>query len=384
MNKVYVSSCKEYDYDLIYNKIKEGIDALGGIEKFIKPGESVFIKANLLMAKAPKEAVTTHPVFIKALGNYLIHENDNNVIVGDSPGGPFNEKALSRVYRTCGYIEAFKNTEIKLNHNFEIVKNSFLNGKLLKNITLIKGATDCDKIISVAKLKTHGMMKYTGAVKNMFGMIPGVLKAEFHFRMPEVKDFADMLIDVCEASSPVLSFIDGIQGMEGSGPSNGDIVDSQVLFVSDNPYVADRVASEVIGMDYETVPTVIQSIKRDLAPEKIEEEMILGEGISHLNVKKFITPNISKIDFISRFLPEFLATRINNRIKPKPVFNHDKCIKCRACYDNCPAKTIKWTKNNYPELILDDCISCFCCQELCPVDAVIIKRPWILDKFLNG
>lgn len=383
MRKVYLKKCKNYNYDLIYASIKEAINALGGIEKYIKPKETVFIKANLLMAKAPEDAVTTHPTFIKALGNYLINENSNRVIVGDSPGGPFNKKALMRVYKTCGYLEAFKDTAIELNMNFESRSLSF-DGKLLKNITLIDGILEADHVISVAKLKTHGMMKYTGAVKNMFGTIPGVLKAEFHFRMPKVDDFANMLIDVCLASNPVLSFIDGIQGMEGSGPSGGDIVNSEIIIASQNPFDADRIAIELIGMDYQTVPTVNQSIKRSLTIESIDSIQLIGDDYSSIKIKEFISPKISKIDFLNQVLPDGIANKINNIIKPKPVFNLDRCIKCRVCHDNCPAKTIDMPAGAYPKLIVDGCISCFCCQELCPENAIDIKRLWVLDKILKG
>jgi len=383
MKKVYLKKCKSYDYDLIYLSIDEAIKALGGLEKYIKPKATVFIKANLLMAKVPEDAVTTHPIFIKALGNYLIHENDNRVIVGDSPGGPFNEKALMKVYKKCGYIEAFEGTGIELNMNFES-RSLSSDGKLLKNITLIDGVLEADHVISVAKLKTHGMMKYTGAVKNMFGTIPGVLKAEFHFRMPKVDDFANMLIDVCLASNPVLSFIDGIQGMEGAGPSGGDIVNSEIIIASDNPFDADRIAVDLIGMDYQTVPTVNESIKRNLTVESTQLIEIIGDENSSINIKKFISPKISKIDFLNQVLPDSVADKINNIIKPKPVFNLSRCIKCRVCHDNCPAKTIEMPKGGYPKLVVDDCISCFCCQELCPENAIDIKRPWLLDKILKG
>ena len=383
MKKVYLKKCEEYDYELIYGIIKDSIENLGGIEKYIKKGEIVFIKANLLMAKKPEKGVTTHPVFVKAVGNYLINENNNEVIVGDSPGGPYNEKALMKVYKECGYIEAFKDTEIKLNKNFYSKKINFEGGKLLKSVDMIDGLLKVDKVISLSKLKTHGMMKYTGAVKNMFGTIPGMLKAEFHFKMPEYETFADMLIDVCIASNPVLSFMDGIIGMEGAGPSNGDIVKSNVILVSDNPFDLDIVASKLISIESESIPTIKNSLNRNLTTN-IENIEILGDEIDSFNIKPFNAPKIAKIDFLNNILPEIITKKINNYIKPKPVFNWDKCIKCRACYNACPPKTINMELGKFPTLIVDGCISCFCCQEMCPVDAINIKRPWILEKILNN
>jgi uncharacterized protein (DUF362 family)/Pyruvate/2-oxoacid:ferredoxin oxidoreductase delta subunit len=383
MDKVYIKKCESYDYDLIYSIIKDSIEKLGGIEKYIKPNETVFIKANLLMAEKPEKGVTTHPTFVKAVGNYLINENNNEVIVGDSPGGPYNQKALMKVYKECGYIDAFIDTDIKLNMNFDSRKISFDGGKLLKSITLIDGILNVDKVISLSKLKTHGMMKYTGAVKNMFGTIPGILKAEFHFKMPKVENFADMLIDVCLASKPVLSFMDGIVGMEGAGPSGGDIVKSEVVLVSDNPFALDLVATNLIGMEAITVPTINNSINRNLITDDIDDIKILGDEISSFSIKPFITPKINKIDFLDNILPKKMARMINNYIKPKPIFNLDKCVKCRICYDSCPANTIIMDKGEYPKLNVNGCISCFCCQELCPENAIDIKRPWILDKILN-
>jgi uncharacterized protein (DUF362 family)/NAD-dependent dihydropyrimidine dehydrogenase PreA subunit len=382
MNSVYIKKCENYDYDKIYLIIKDAIEKIGGIEKFIKPKEIVFIKANLLMAGAPEKGITTHPIFVKAIANYLINENENEVIVGDSPGGLYSKNALMKVYKECGYIDVFKDTKIKLNMNFDSKKIKFDGGKLLKSVIIIDGILKADKVISLSKLKTHGMMKYTGAVKNMFGIIPGILKAEFHFKMPEAENFADMLIDVCLASNPVLSFMDGIVGMEGAGPSGGELVKSELILVSENPFYLDLVATKLIGIQADTVPTIKNSIDRGLI-NGIENVNILGDKIESFNIKPFISPKISKVDFLNNILPEKLAKKINNYIKPKPVFRTDKCIKCRACYNACPAKTIMMGKGEYPRLNVDGCISCFCCQELCPENAIDIKRPWILDKILN-
>lgn len=383
MSKVYLKKCDKYNYEKIYSIIKDSIEELGGINKFIKPGEKVFLKANLLMAKKPEKGVTTHPIFIKAIANYLINENNNTVIVGDSPGGPYNKKALMKIYEECGYLKMIEKTQIKLNMNFESDKINFENGKLLNNLTVIKSILDVDKVISVAKLKTHGMMKYTGAVKNMFGVIPGVLKAEFHFRMPRVDDFSNMLIDVCLASKPVLSFIDGIVGMEGAGPSGGKLVESNVVLISSNPYELDFIATKLIKINPLSVPTINNSIKRNLSADNIENIEILGDSFYKFKIKAFENPKINKIDFLDNFLPNFISKRISNYLKPRPLFNYKKCIKCGICKEACPPNAILMEKKEYPKLIIDKCISCFCCQELCPQKAIDIKRLWILDKVIK-
>jgi len=137
-------------------------------------------------------------------------------------------------------------------------------------------------------------------------------------------------------------------------------------------------------MDYKTVPTVNESVKRNLTVENKDSIQILGDAYASIEIKEFISPKISKIDFINRILPDGIANRVNNIIKPKPVFNLERCIRCRVCHDNCPAKTIDMPKGKYPKLIVDECISCFCCQELCPENAIDIKRLWLIDKILKG
>ncbi len=123
---------------------------------------------------------------------------------------------------------------------------------------------EVDKVISVSKLKTHGMMRFTGAVKNMFGTIPGLIKAEYHFKMPGVEEFSDMLVDVCYNANPVLSFMDGIVGMEGAGPSAGDPRHVGVILTSASPYALDLAATYIVGMEGQSVPTVERSIERGL------------------------------------------------------------------------------------------------------------------------
>ena len=93
MAKVVLSDCHEYDYNLIRERLIYSLEQLGGFDSYLKKGETVLLKVNLLMKKKPEEAVTTHPVFVKALADILV-EYGVKVIIGDSPGGPFNERML--------------------------------------------------------------------------------------------------------------------------------------------------------------------------------------------------------------------------------------------------------------------------------------------------
>ncbi|WP_278319462.1 DUF362 domain-containing protein [Geosporobacter subterraneus] len=381
LEKVALIACSTYEIEILRNAIQNAFMELGGVEKYIQPGEKVLLKANLLMKKNPEEAATTHPAFVQALAEILI-AHGASVIIGDSPGGPFSEKHLRGVYKVCGMEAAAEASGAALNYDIGHVEVKGEGLKLLKTLTVINVLEDVDKVISVSKLKTHGMALFTGAVKNMFGIIPGLLKAEYHFKMPDIKDFSDALLDICQYANPVLSFMDGIVGMEGEGPSAGTPRDIGVVLASASPYHLDVVGASLIGLVPNEVPTIARSIERQLCAGTLEDIEILGSSLSSFIKKDFRVPKIKSVSFLKGKMPKFIERSLNQLLQPKPVFLHELCIGCRDCEESCPPKIIRMEENR-PVADLDHCIRCFCCQELCPKKAVRIHRPWLLDKMMK-
>ncbi len=380
METVSLVRCDEYNYEKVKASIRESIENLGGLEKYISSGEKVLLKLNLLMKKSPQEATTTHPIFAKALAEILI-DHGATVIIGDSPGGPFNKSALKGIYKACGIEEIASDTGSILNYNTNSIELKNEEGLILKRLKVIEVLKDVDKVISVSKLKNHGMMMFTGAVKNMFGIVAGLEKAEYHVRMPRNVDFSNALVDICLASKPTLSFMDGIVGMEGDGPSAGNPRKVGAVIASTSPYHLDVVATSIIGLKPFKVPTIARCIERNLCSGGLEDIELVGRNIDEFEVKDFKIPEIRSLDLMEGKIPKFLRDILNELLQPKPVFIHEKCIGCSDCAINCPPRVINMTENR-PSVNLDGCIRCFCCQELCPVKAVDIKRP-ILMKLLS-
>ncbi|BEP28715.1 DUF362 domain-containing protein [Helicovermis profundi] len=381
MNKVSIVKCKDYFYDDVKNSLVRSIKNIGGLNKYLNDGDKILLKVNLLMKKSPDKATTTHPIFVKALADILL-ENGYKVLIGDSPGGPFNEKSLSAIYEVSGFNKEYGFESEMLNWNFNEFEKECLSCKLSKKITTVDFLNDIDKVISVSKLKTHAMMKFTGAVKNMFGTIPGIKKAEYHFKMPDVNDFADMLVDVCINANPILSFMDGIVAMEGAGPSNGDPVKLGLVLASTSPYKLDRVAVEIINMNYKEVPTVRKSIERGFVSNDFNDIIIVGEKIDEVKYSNFKSPSIRSVSFLRDGTPVFIKKAVDRLLKPRPKFNHTICVGCEECFKACPPKAIIM-KSKKPFVNLETCIRCYCCQELCPVGAVEAYRPWLLRKIVK-
>lgn len=384
MSKVAVVKCENYDYDRVKSSVRSSLDLLGGISSFVSPGEKVLLKVNLLIRRKPDKVTTTHPSLARALAE-LVLEAGAFPIIGDSPGGYhfYNRSTLESVYETCGMKEAAELSGAELNFNTDVVDVPYPQGKLMKAIKTIKPVLEVDKIISIPKIKTHAMTVYSGAVKNLFGVIPGSYKPEYHLRFEDAGDFADVLIDICSFVKPVLTVMDAVVGMQGYGPTNGSPKQVGLVIAGANPYELDVIASNIIGLKPKQVPTVRKSIERGLCSGEPEDVQVVGERLEDVAVADFKIPTLKlSFNFYNLMMPRFIAKRLNRVMRAKPYFKHEACKSCGMCSKGCPPKAVVM-KDGKPVVDIDRCIRCFCCHELCVYNAVEIKRPWWLKLILR-
>ncbi len=376
-NKVSVVKCGGYAD--VRGAVEKAVDLIGGIEKFVKKGDKVVIKPNFVSKKKPEEAVTTNPALLRAVIE-LSEKAGGIVTVAESPGGPYNAAALKSVYTVCGAYEAVKSTNAKLNFDTGFTEVSYPEGRTVKSIPIINPILDADVIISLPKLKTHAMTSYTGAVKNLFGVIPGTHKAELHFRLDERKAFCSMLVDLHECVKPTLSIMDAVWGMEGNGPTAGVNRHIGLVMASENAHALDLASCYLIDYRPEEVDTVREAIERGLVADSAEKLEIEGEDLKPLVIRDFLKPesHFNLLKLIS--LPASLNAWVVNALASKPKMNYDICVGCGECARCCPPKAIDMSSGK-PVINEKTCIRCFCCQELCPKKAVGIKRP-PLNRFM--
>lgn len=374
MGKVQLTKIESYNnIDMIQTSINSMLDN-SLLSKKLFDGAKVVIKTNLLMKKKPEQAVTTHPIIIECLANYFVKYNCE-VIIADSPAGPFTKTSLEGIYEASGMVKAAQNSGATLNYNVSFSEVSPSDSMRLKTFNVIDVVKNADFVISAAKLKTHGMMTFTGAVKNLFGVIPGLIKAEYHFKLMNEENFAHHLIDIERYIKPDYSIIDGIEAMEGNGPSNGIKRNLGILIGADNAYEADFIACDLVSIAFKLVPTLYLAESRNI----FNKNEIVVEGLDYkdLNIAPFKLPDSVDLTFLPQNTPAKLKEIIIKKLKAKPEFVHSKCISCGHCKRNCPANVISMVDNK-PVVNLKDCISCFCCHEVCPADAVKIKKSLLL------
>ena len=361
-SKVCITKCSDYNLDQMTELIEKSMKILDDFSYF--ENKKILIKPNMLMPKTPDQAATTHPIFLQAAIRVFKKYTDK-IYVGDNPGIHFD-----KTYKVTG-IDKIIEEERVIKANFKEGIEVNVNGKVIKKLKIAKVYKEVDFIVTLPKLKTHAMTKYTGAIKNSYGMLLAKDKHKFHFIYKKHEDFAQLLIDINKFINPNLAIMDAIWAMQGNGPANGEVRETGLILLSKDLTALDATACRIVGI----LPKDIIHLKKseenlfgNINEDKIE---IIGEKIEDAKVSNFkkATKESDIIDLLP--IPRFINAAIGKILVARPRINHSKCILCRECIDVCPAIPNAISLKN-KRVVIDNkkCIRCFCCQEMCPEGAI--------------
>jgi uncharacterized protein (DUF362 family)/Pyruvate/2-oxoacid:ferredoxin oxidoreductase delta subunit len=373
MNKtrVVIVRCDTYADDQVLIAIRKGIDMLGGISVFARPGERIVMKPNILIGTNPDKGVTTHPAVFRAVGK-LLKDAGASVLYGDSPSFGKSEpnlrkSGLKEVGDELGFVMADFDSGRLVSHKDAL---------LVKKFVIANGVLDSDGLVSLPKFKTHGLVRLTGAVKNQFGCVPGLLKSQYHVKLPDPYDFATMLVDLNTLIRPRLYIMDGIVAMEGNGPRSGKLKQLNVLLLSSDPIALDATACRIAYLDPEVVPTSKPGDKAGLGTYQVENIELMGEALESFVDTGFVVKRRPPMSRSGGRIRVFLK----NIITQRPVIDKAKCTCCGTCVTMCPVqpKAVDWYKEDKsrpPRHNYSRCIRCYCCQENCPEGAIYLGNP---------
>lgn len=371
MNRVSLQALDNYQPEAITACLERLLEPLGGISTFIKPGQKVLIKPNLLAGKPPEKAVTTHPEVVRAVIQ-LAQQAGGQVSVGDSPGlgNP------TQVARKCGIMQVIEETGARFAPFAESLPVQIREG-IFHQLEIARDILDAEVIINLPKLKTHQMMGLTCGVKNLFGAVVGMRKPQLHLQAGTDKAFfALMLLELAEFINPALTIVDAVTGMEGDGPGSGDPVHIGALLAGANPLAVDAAAGELVGHSPEQVWTQKVAIKTGRQGARLTECELFGPELSVLRPASFRPSKSTDVNF---GLPGFIKNRLKRALTAFPAIENFACVKCGHCVTHCPPEAM--TLKERVEIDHDRCIRCFCCQELCPHNAIVTEQGLLLRLF---
>ena len=373
---VSITRCPTYGSNEVERAVERAVELVGGMERFVKKGERILLKPNLLSAKPSEKAVTTHPEVVRALIG-LVRQAGATPVVGDSPG----LGSARKVARMCGVLDVCVQTNTPLVDLKTLVIVENPGGHTFRRLEVAQEALEFDGIINIPKVKTHAQMYLTLGVKNLFGCVPGMRKPQWHLSAGvDGLQFASMLLDLAAFLSPRLTIADGIVAMEGNGPGSGDPRELGLVFCSSDCLAMDAVIADVLGADPSKSPVLRAALSRGLASARVQSVTVVGERIEDVKIKNFRFPPPLNVNFASS-LPDFLDKRLRKALTSRPHINTNACTLCKVCVDVCPAGVI--SEAGRIRIDYDMCIRCYCCQEMCPPGAISAKDGW-LKRLLPG
>jgi len=363
---VALVKCSSYDRSEVEDALGRAMDLLGGAPSLLGPGGRFLVKPNFLFAAPRARLVNTDPEVVRAVVR-LAEPLAREIVVGDSPGLGTAVKAARR----CGLSEALEGTPAKI---VEFTEGVEVDGRRVKRLRLAREALECDALLNVAKLKSHGQMFLTMAVKNLFGCVPGLGKVGWHMRAGEDRSaFARILVEIARALPARLHVLDAVVAMEGNGPSSGTARAVGALLVSADPVALDRVAVELLELPPDQTRLFEAAREIEFGEPEIGRIEIVGDDVNALKVKGFRTATPKEI---LRFIPlPHAAQRLLRRVlAPAPSFSFSRCTGCGLCVKTCPAKALTKDEKGRPVLTRSRCVRCMCCQEICPEGAISVTR----------
>jgi uncharacterized protein (DUF362 family)/Pyruvate/2-oxoacid:ferredoxin oxidoreductase delta subunit len=376
---VVAARCTDYEFSAVQAALRQALAPLGGMTAFVRPGERIVLKPNLLLGTAPEQAVVTHPAVVAAVA-VAVQEAGATPVVAESPGsGIVHAKTfVDRIYRKAGLREVAERYGFELSLDMGWGPVSLPDAHLMRRLEVIDPIQKADGVINLAKFKTHTFMVFTGATKNLFGVIPGLNKVAFHGKFADPLRFADMLLDVAGYVRPRLSVMDGIVGLEGKGPGTaGKPRPLGFLLAGTDTVAIDVACCRIARIDTGAVPVLVAAHERGLWSGHATDIDTLGVPLAELQVKDFLLParHIRERGDSPVGVVEHLARPIlRGGFSPRPRPKKDRCTLCAACEQACPGKAIRMDTGARVAKVDDDlCIRCYCCHEVCPSAAIDLE-----------
>ncbi len=365
MSKVPVGIVKCTNYSL--ESVRSSLEEIAANTNFPDVRDKyILLKPNVLSDAPAEKNITTNPVVVKAVIEMLKDRGAGKIIVGDSPGlpGPNFKPKNSGIYRVCEeegveWVDFSSKTIEKTISKIKVVQTAYLE--------------EVDMVFSLSKMKTHQLMGATGAVKNMFGTVPGLNKSPLHLKAPSPLAFASLICDIYRTHIPEYSIMDAVVAMEGAGPANGTMRQLNLILGSSSAPALDKAEAVIMGYRPEDIPILFVLEKEEKGSTEGSYPLLDPCSLVQKDFRR--VPMKKRSLFSALILPYLMRHREHKETRKRkaPVFLSEKCILCKRCIGICPAKALT-IKEGKIEIDREKCIRCYCCHEVCPKNAIEVEN----------
>jgi len=288
---VTLTRCDDYSRPAIAGAIERHFNLLGGLEKFVKPGDSILLKPNFIAPRSRRHATQTDPAVILETAR-LLKDFGARPFVADSP-------AWTNTYTCVKALkleESLKQLSVPV-RQLDKPRKCQIGAKNIR-IGISSVALDADVIINLPKFKSHQQLVTTFAVKNMFGCVSGKRKALLHFtKGSHQQEFCELLIDIYRYLNPAVTIIDAVTAMDDRGPIRGRARPLGWLIGGTDPIACETVCAKLINIEPEDVPIIKTAKKINFGCSDSAKIKIAGDDFTQNICMDFKLPDLVPIRF---------------------------------------------------------------------------------------
>lgn len=269
--------------------VRQALDALGGMRRFVSRGDRVVIKPNIGWDRTPAQAANTNPELVAAVVNLAFEAGAREVVVTDAscndPARCFQRSGIwTRAHRAGARVV------LPAEHRFRTMR---LRGEVLDEWPVYRNLIEADRVINMPVAKHHNLARYTAAMKNWYGVLGG--------RRNRLHQNIDVSVaDLATFMRPTLTIVDGIRVLLRNGPQGGNVDDTQRM----NTVIAttDQVAADAYGC------TLIGQRPENLPYLRIGQERGIGTTDWHtLRPREIAIDAQGRVETHAIVVPELLA-----------------------------------------------------------------------------
>jgi len=378
MEKVYLSRCRSYSLEEVRAAIRSILDRM---DFKLPHNKTVFLKPNIMTQNRPGQHTVTHFSLVAVLCE-LLSANGCRVQIGDSIA--FYQTGLTRkAFQTTGMQDVARRYGAELIALDEDKLVSIPSGYApWAELFIPRSILDADLVFNIPKLKTHSGLRFSGAIKNMFGVLPGGYKQKIHMWTANDFELSDVFLDLERILRPALHLMDGVYGLDGGPTAFGKPAAMGYIIASRNAAALDTAACRMIGYQPEDIPALARALDHKLISDFENIEVHLPDTIERVRdikpVKLFKHLKKGPVPLCVQKKGAFIL-----HTPVVPIIKTERCSRCWECLDFCTPGAVSLGDDSYPGIDSKRCIQCYTCLAACREGAFRIKSS-LINKLIRA